>query len=76
MTRAPTARGRRPEVACTPAVRHAGAVNDRPAGPADSPAALAAALRSTGYLADDGLATATFLAMQMNRPLFCEGEPG
>ncbi|GAA3247258.1 MoxR family ATPase [Pseudonocardia petroleophila] len=37
---------------------------------------MAAALRSTGYLADDGLATATFLAMQMNRPLFCEGEPG
>ncbi len=45
-------------------------------GPAESPAALAAALRSTGYLADDGLATATFLAMRMNRPLFCEGEPG
>jgi MoxR-like ATPase len=44
--------------------------------PAGSPAELAAALRSTGYLADDGLATATFLAMQMNRPLFCEGEPG
>jgi MoxR-like ATPase len=37
---------------------------------------LAAALRSTGYLADDGLATAAYLAMQMNRPLFCEGEPG
>nr|WP_225921418.1 MoxR family ATPase [Pseudonocardia oceani] len=37
---------------------------------------MAAALRSTGYLADDGLATATFLAMRMNRPLFCEGEPG
>jgi MoxR-like ATPase len=51
-------------------------VNDRPEGPAESPAALAAALRSTGYLADDGLATATFLAMRMNRPLFCEGEPG
>jgi MoxR-like ATPase len=43
---------------------------------AESPAALAAALRATGYLADDGLATATFLAMRMNRPLFCEGEPG
>jgi MoxR-like ATPase len=41
-----------------------------------SPAELAAALRTTGYLADDGLATAAFLAMQMNRPLFCEGEPG
>ncbi len=44
--------------------------------PAGSPAELAAALRSTGYLADDGLATAAYLAMQMNRPLFCEGEPG
>jgi MoxR-like ATPase len=42
----------------------------------ESPAALADALRSTGYLADDGLATATFLAMRMGRPLFCEGEPG
>jgi MoxR-like ATPase len=51
-------------------------VNDRPEGAAESPAALAAALRATGYLADDGLATATFLAMRMNRPLFCEGEPG
>ncbi len=41
-----------------------------------SPTELAAALRSTGYLADDGLATAAYLAMAMNRPLFCEGEPG
>ena len=44
--------------------------------PADSPAALAAALRATGDLADDGLATAAFLALAMHRPLFCEGEPG
>jgi MoxR-like ATPase len=51
-------------------------VNDRRPAPSDSPAALAAALRTTGYLTDDGLATATFLAMRMNRPLFCEGEPG
>jgi MoxR-like ATPase len=48
-------------------------VDDRRTG---SPAALAAALRETGYLADDGLATAAFLALKMNRPLFCEGEPG
>ncbi|ALE75841.1 carbon monoxide dehydrogenase D protein [Pseudonocardia sp. Ae168_Ps1] len=48
-----------------------------PARPAPgSPADLATALRGTGYLADDGLATAAYLAMQMNRPLFCEGEPG
>jgi MoxR-like ATPase len=51
-------------------------VTERPSNAAASPAELAAALRSTGYLADDGLATAAFLAMQMNRPLFCEGEPG
>jgi MoxR-like ATPase len=51
-------------------------VTERPSNTAGSPAELATALRSTGYLADDGLATAAFLAMQMNRPLFCEGEPG
>jgi MoxR-like ATPase len=44
----------------------------RPASPAD----LADALRTTGYLADDGLATAAYLALEMRRPLFCEGEPG
>ena len=52
-------------------LRHAGQVNVP-----ESPAALATALRSTGYLADDGLATAAFLALRMGRPLFCEGEPG
>ena len=41
-----------------------------------SPEELAAALDATGYLADDGLATAGFLALRMGRPLFCEGEPG
>jgi MoxR-like ATPase len=41
-----------------------------------SPTELATALGATGYLADDGLATAAFLALRMNRPLFCEGEPG
>jgi MoxR-like ATPase len=42
----------------------------------DSPAALAGELDRVGYLAGDGLATAAFLALQMGRPLFCEGEPG
>ena len=61
-------------------VRHAEQVNTpapagSPASP-ESPEKLAEALRATGYLPDDGLATATFLAMRMNRPLFCEGEPG
>ena len=41
-----------------------------------SPAELAQALDATGYLADDGVATAAFLALRMGRPLFCEGEPG
>ena len=45
-----------------------GHVDDR----TGSPAALAAALASTGYLADDDLATAAFLALKMHRPLFCE----
>jgi MoxR-like ATPase len=42
------------------------------AGPDD----LAARLDRVGYLADQGLATAAFLAVRMRRPLFCEGEPG
>ncbi|GFG52704.1 ATPase [Mycolicibacterium agri] len=41
-----------------------------------SPTELARALEATGYLADDGLATAAYLALRMGRPLFCEGEPG
>ena len=43
--------------------------------PAD-PAALAAALRRTGYLADGALATVAWLAMTMDRPILLEGEPG
>ena len=41
-----------------------------------SPAELATALHGVGYLPDDGIATAAFLALRMQRPLFCEGEPG
>ncbi|MEY8040853.1 MoxR family ATPase [Saccharopolyspora cebuensis] len=41
-----------------------------------SPAEVAKALDGTGYLPDDGIATAAFLAMRMRRPLLCEGEPG
>jgi MoxR-like ATPase len=33
-------------------------------------------LEATGYLADDGLATALFLAVRMGQPLLLEGEPG
>ena len=45
-------------------------------GPASSPEALAAALEATGYLPDEGLATAAYLALVMHRPLFLEGEAG
>jgi MoxR-like ATPase len=41
-----------------------------------SPAELATALGRTGYLADDGLATAGYLALRLGRPLFLEGDAG
>jgi MoxR-like ATPase len=41
-----------------------------------SPAAIADALRRTGYLPSDGLSTVVYLATAMNRPLLLEGEPG
>ena len=37
---------------------------------------VAARLGGTGYLCDDALATVTFLALRMERPLLLEGEPG
>jgi MoxR-like ATPase len=37
---------------------------------------LQAALRAQLYIADRGLATAIYLALRLNRPLFLEGEPG
>src|SRR3954447_8308280 len=42
----------------------------------ESSAAVAARLRETGYLCDEALATVTFLALRMQRPLLLEGEPG
>jgi MoxR-like ATPase len=43
----------------------------------DSPQALARSLAATaGYLADDGLATAGYLALRLGRPLFLEGDAG
>jgi hypothetical protein len=42
----------------------------------DSPEALAHALSSAFYLADDGLATAAFLALALGKPLLLEGAPG
>jgi MoxR-like ATPase len=38
--------------------------------------ALLAALDATGYLADEALATALFLAARMGQPILLEGEPG
>ncbi len=37
---------------------------------------VVAGLRDQDYLADEGLATAVFLALSLGRPLFLEGEPG
>jgi MoxR-like ATPase len=47
----------------------------RPVG-FENPAAISAALDAAGYLPDTGLATAAFLALRMQRPLFLEGDPG
>jgi MoxR-like ATPase len=42
----------------------------------NSPHDVAVALTDHGYLPDDGLATAVFLAMSLKRPLMLEGEAG
>src|ERR1700712_991139 len=39
-------------------------------------AALVAELNAAGYLTDDPLATALFLAVRMGQPILLEGEPG
>ncbi len=52
--------------------RHSGRVTALPASPAD----LAKALAAAGYLADEGLATAGYLALKLGRPLFLEGDAG
>ncbi len=41
-----------------------------------TPDQVVEALARHGYLADEGLATAVFLAVTLQRPLFLEGEPG
>ena len=41
-----------------------------------SPDQLVEQLAAQGYLADDGVATAAYLAMSMRRPLFLEGDAG
>jgi MoxR-like ATPase len=41
-----------------------------------APEQLAAALDEQGYLADEGVATAAYLALALRRPLFVEGDAG
>ena len=41
-----------------------------------TPHDVAAGLAANGYLADEGLVTAVFLALSLRRPLFLEGEAG
>ncbi|MEL6477509.1 MAG: MoxR family ATPase [Pseudomonadota bacterium] len=41
-----------------------------------SPEALRSALRGAQYLADEGLATAAYLALALGKPLLLEGAPG
>ena len=45
-------------------------------GGINSPEALEKALRSAYYLADEGLATAAYLALALGKPLLLEGSPG
>jgi MoxR-like ATPase len=57
-----------------PALGGAGASSavGRVAGPDD----VRERLERTGYLLDDGLAIACFLAVRLHRPVFCEGDAG
>ncbi len=41
-----------------------------------SPEAVAAMLKGADYIADEGLATAVFLALRLGKPLMLEGAPG
>jgi MoxR-like ATPase len=43
---------------------------------AASPEIIAAALENARYIADEGLATAVFLAIRLGKPLLLEGAPG
>jgi MoxR-like ATPase len=47
-----------------------------PAPGVHDPADVADGLGGYGYLADEGLATAVFLALRLQRPLFLEGDAG
>jgi MoxR-like ATPase len=45
-------------------------------GALTAPSAVREALAAQDYLADDGLATACFLALRLHRPVFLEGDAG
>jgi MoxR-like ATPase len=51
-------------------------VSNSSASFAASPEAIASQLASASYIADDGLATAIFLAIRLGKPLLLEGTPG
>jgi MoxR-like ATPase len=51
-------------------------VSSHSASFAASPEAIASQLASASYIADDGLATAIFLAIRLGKPLLLEGTPG
>jgi len=42
----------------------------------NEPDAVARAMRDAQYIADDGLATAAYLALTLGKPLLLEGAPG
>ncbi|MFT4041396.1 MAG: MoxR family ATPase [Thermomicrobiales bacterium] len=54
----------------------ASAVQEHGTAPFPDPEAVRAALQDVTYFADDGLATAVFLAGELGKPLLLEGEPG
>ncbi|MDQ3416835.1 MAG: MoxR family ATPase [Actinomycetota bacterium] len=58
------------------AMGDAGGVQHAAGSPPPTVQSLTDALTGTGYLADEGLATVSWLAMRMHRPLLLEGEPG
>ena len=47
-----------------------------PTSSASTPGGAGAALRAAQYLADEGLATAAYLALALGKPLLLEGAPG
>ncbi|NGO08986.1 MoxR family ATPase [Streptomyces sp. HC44] len=62
-----------------PASSSAGAGDDLPgsgSGWPTGPDEVRGRLEKSGYLVDDGLAVACFLALRLHRPIFCEGDAG